>query len=352
MISLKKYLDCVEPDPNVCFDADAEGLLPSLMAAYRSALQAMGNCAENACPALGDSLKQGLGKLEADLSNQMSPRDLEATENNVQEQLRDWGQSTARHYQEKTIEVKELLLVMARTAESVGARDQRCAGQFSEVTARLTTIASLEDLTEIRSSIKKSAAELKTSIDRMAEEGKAAIAQLRTEVSSYQAKLEKAEAIAFRDALTGLCSRLCAENQLTRRIEEKKPFCVAIVDIDAFKQVNDAHGHVTGDHLLKQFATELRSACRSNDLIGRWGGDEFIILFDANLADAGAQTERLRKWVCGQYEVPGTAGKIKLNVNASIGLTEYRAGDKMNDLLARADAAMYENKTATRAARA
>lgn len=351
MISLKKYLDTVEPDPGVCLDPETPGLLASLLAAYHSALQAMGNCAEDACPALGDSLKNGLGRLEADLSDRMTPRAVELTDHSVQEQLRDWGQRTARHYQEKTGEVKELLLVMARTAESVGARDQRCAGQFSEVTARLTTIASLEDLTEIRTSIKKSAAELKTSIDRMAEEGKAAIDQLRTEVSSYQDKLEKAEAIAFRDALTGLCSRLCAENQLARRIEGNKPFCVAIVDIDAFKQVNDAHGHIVGDLLLKQFATELRSACRANDLIGRWGGDEFIILFDANLADAGAQTDRLRKWICGQYEIPVKAGKIKLGVNASIGLAEYRVGDKMMDLLSRADAAMYQNKSATRAAR-
>ena len=62
---------------------------------------------------------------------------------------------TARHYQQKTGEVKELLIVMARTAESVGERDQRCAGQINEVTARLEKIASLDDLSEIRASIEE-----------------------------------------------------------------------------------------------------------------------------------------------------------------------------------------------------
>ena len=75
--------------------------------------------------------------------------------------------------------MKELLLVMARTAESVSARDQRCAGQMSAVTERLKAIASLEDLTEIRASIEKSATELKTSIDRMTAEGKEALEHLR-----------------------------------------------------------------------------------------------------------------------------------------------------------------------------
>ncbi len=350
MISLKKYLDTAENSPGMYCEPDENDLLAAVLGAYRSALLAMGNCAQDACPALGDDLKRALRKLEAELSTEMTPRAVEAKERAVQEQLQGWGQRIARHYQEKTAEVKELLLVMAHTAESVGARDQRCSGQIHEVTARLASIASLEDLTEIRASIKKSAAELKTSIDRMTEEGKAALEQMRAEVTNYQTKLQKAEEIAFRDTLTGVCSRLCAENQLGRRIGAGKPLCVAIVDIDGFKKVNDVHGHVTGDDLLTQFAAELRSACRATDLIGRWGGDEFIILLDASLAEASTQTDRLCRWICGYYEVQGKAGKTKLSVSASIGLAEYRPGDTMKDLLARADAAMYENKSASRAA--
>jgi diguanylate cyclase (GGDEF)-like protein len=197
--------------------------------------------------------------------------------------------------------------------------------------------------------VKKSAAELQTSIDRMTAEGKAALEQLHAEVSNYRAKLEKAEEIAFRDALTGLCSRLCVESQIERRMEAAKAFCVAIVDIDEFKKVNDAHGHLTGDELLKQFATELRSACRSTDLIGRWGGDEFIILLDYGIVEASAQTDRLSKWVCGNYSVQGRSGTIQLRVDASIGLAEHNPGEAMKALLARADAAMYLHKTASRA---
>jgi diguanylate cyclase (GGDEF)-like protein len=123
---------------------------------------------------------------------------------------------------------------------------------------------------------------------------------------------------------------------------------VAIVDIDSLKKDNDQHGHLTGDELLKQFAGELRSACRSTDIIGRWGGDEFLLLFDAPLDEAQAQTERLRKWVCGNYELTGKEGSLKLSVSASIGLADHVAGETMKDLLARADAAMYEEKATAR----
>jgi GGDEF domain-containing protein len=70
--------------------------------------------------------------------------------------------------------------------------------------------------------------------------------------------------------------------------------------------------------LLKQFSTELRSACRATDVIGRWGGDEFILLFDCALAEAEGQTVRLRKWICGNYTVRGKAGEVKLRVDGSL----------------------------------
>jgi diguanylate cyclase (GGDEF)-like protein len=351
MISLKKYLDTTVPLPQVLDEPDGQGLLAAAIAAYRSALLEFGNCSQDACPALGNELKKSLGKLEESLSIDTSREVVEVSERCVRDQLQEWGRRTARHYQQKATEVKDILMVMARAAESVGARDQRCAGQISEVTTRLERIASLEDLTQVRASIEKSAADLRTSVDRMTAEGKAAIEKLRAEVSNYQAKLEEAEETVSRDALTGLRSRLCAESQIEGRIEVGVPFCVAIIDVDGFKLVNDEYGHLAGDELLKELAIELQSARHATDLIGRWGGDEFILLMDCGLSEAKPHIARLMEWVCGTYTIQGKAGPKKLSVSASVGLAEHRPGETMNELLARADAEMYQHKAASRAIR-
>jgi diguanylate cyclase (GGDEF)-like protein len=348
MISLKKYLESQQKDSQETAGLVEGDLLPAVVDAYGSALLEMGHASLDACPGMGDELKRHLGEFKSGLSADMTSAALSATDTGVREQLSGWGRGTAKHYQQKACEVKEMLLMMARTAESVGTRDQRCAGQMTEVTERLKAIASLDDLTEIRASIEKSATELKTSIDRMTAEGKAVLDQLKEQVTSYQTKLEEAEEIASRDALTGLSSRLYVEGQIEKRMGAGTQFCLAIVDIDRFKKVNDDHGHVTGDDLLKQFSTELRSACRATDVIGRWGGDEFILLFDCALAEAEGQTVRLRKWICGNYTIRGKAGEVKLRVDASIGLAAHAAGEEMKELLARADAAMYEEKAAGR----
>jgi diguanylate cyclase (GGDEF)-like protein len=357
MISIKEYLEhtTAEPDerpPAASSESvpqEQVDLLPITLAAYRSALTEMGNCGQDACPALSEDLKQGLGKLRAGLGAEVTGERVAQTETGVREHLRGWGHRVAAHYRQKTNEVKDILLMMARTAESVGERDIRYAEQINAVTVRLKGIANLEDLTEMRASIKKSAVELKTSIDRMSAEGKAAIDQLKAEVTHYQARLEEAEAVASRDALTGARSRPWVEGQIEQALHGPAPFCVAILDIDRFKQVNDKHGHLVGDELLKQFATKMRSVCRVTDTTGRWGGDEFILLLHCRLPEAQAQIDRMREWVCGRYALEGSAGQVKLFVHASIGLAERQPGETMKELIDRADADMYREKAAARA---
>jgi diguanylate cyclase (GGDEF)-like protein len=362
MISLKKYLDSPDPAPEdthgleirstaeAVRSKDPARVLALAVAAYRAALRDMGSCSMEVCPALGQDLKDTLGKLDERLERDVSPTAVAAAEVAVQQQLQAWGKRTADHYRQKTDEVKDLLLAMARAAESVGERDKRAAGYLSDVTTRLHAIASLDDLTQIRVSIERSAADLRTSVDRMASEGKQAIAELRAELTSYQAKLEETEELASRDGLTGLRNRVWVERQLDRRLGMGKAFSVAIVDIDDFKSVNDSHGHLAGDELLQQFAMELKSACRSTDMLGRWGGDEFILVFDCALTEAQGQIERLRVWTCGNYKLHSRSGQVKLHVEASMGLAERQAGESMKELLARADAAMYQCKEASKAA--
>jgi diguanylate cyclase (GGDEF)-like protein len=348
MISIKKYLDSTSAGSTEPDDKGKTAMLPAVLTAYRSALFDIGTSCMTACPALGEELIRSLNKFAKKLSPAMSPEAVGTTERDVRERLQDWGRDTAQHYRRKAEEVKGLLIVMARTAESVGERDQRCAVQINEVTTRLERIASLEDITQIRASIEKSAVELKGSVARMAAEGKAAVEHLRAEVSVYQTRLEEAEEVSFRDGLTGVRSRLYAEGQIAQRIGAGSQHCLAIVDIDGFKRVNDEHGHGVGDEVLKQFASELKSACRSSDTIARWGGDEFLVVMDCGMQAARAQADRLREWVCGTYKVQGITGTKSLSVFASIGLAEYIPGEPMKSVLDRADAAMYQNKAANR----
>ena len=344
MISLKKYLDASSDGPNLQSKPEENDVLPSVIQAYRSALCEVGKCSVEVCPSLGADLKENLETLVTKLSGKINREVFSTAERDVQTGLRDWSSRAVAYYGQKASELKDLLLVMAHTADSFGARDHRYSDQLLDVTQRLGQIARLDDLTEVRASIKKNVAELKESVDRMTKESEQAINHLKAEAHRFNAKLEQVEESASRDVLSGLYNRLSVETQIERRIDSGAPFCIAIIDINRFKRVNDEHGHLVGDELLRQFAANVQSAVRSTDVIGRWGGDEFILVMDGTLHDGLAQLDRLTSRVCRSYTIQTMEGPLKLEVSASTGLAEHIPGGTMHELLGRADAAMYVRK--------
>jgi diguanylate cyclase (GGDEF)-like protein len=345
VISLKKYLDLDPSELKKHIDeADPVELFSSTLDSYRSTLAVIGACCVQVCPSLGRDLQLSLARISERLSKKITPPAVKEIEQRVEEQLQQWGGRSAEYFKNKTSEVKEILIVLARTAESAADRDQRHSGQFIEFTTRLESIADLEDLTQIRSSILQSANELKICVDKMAKDNRDSVAQLRSQVTVYQTKLEEVEQRTSRDAVTGLDTRRSIEAKIERRIAEKQTFCLVMFDLNGFKQVNDTHGHLAGDDLLKQFATEMRSASRATDIIGRWGGDEFVVILDCRFNEAQTHLERMQKWVFGDYEIQSSAGSTKVQMSASVGLTECLKGETLKDLIGRADAAMYQEK--------
>jgi diguanylate cyclase (GGDEF)-like protein len=350
VISLKKYLE-MNPEKAGQKGADPAELFPAALKAFRSVLTAAGNSAARACPPVGSELQQNLVQVDKNLAGAITVLNVQEAEREAGEQLELWESRTKDFYQARTNEVKELLITLARTAESVGERDHRYSDHFSQFTSRLKTISNLEDLTNVRASLVREALELKTYVDKMEEDSTKLVKDLKTEVSAYETKLKEVEELALRDALTGLSNRRNVEERIEFRISSKQTFCAAMLDVNKLKRVNDEHGHLAGDSLLQQFAHELRSAMRSSDVIGRWGGDEFMIIMDCDLAGANAQLERVHKWVFGDYTIrPGKgSGEVKVHVDAAIGLTQWQAGQTLKDVVEHADAAMYREKQQVRA---
>ena len=119
-----------------------------------------------------------------------------------------------------------------------------------------------------------------------------------------------------------------------------------MLDLNGFKQINDRHGHLAGDELLRQFAGELRRLRAWAILWDAGGGDEFVVLLSCDAAGARLHTNRIREWVFGKYTLEGGEGKkpLEVRVEATMGLAEWHAGDTMEQVIASADAAMYHDK--------
>lgn len=158
--------------------------------------------------------------------------------------------------------------------------------------------------------------------------------------------------MAMVDGLTGLFVRRYFDARLDEEIERARryrtPFAVAMLDLDDFKQLNDAHGHLAGDRVLREIAAVVRTQIRGVDTAARYGGEEVaLILPGTELVAALVHAERVRHAI-GERRVPAGDGGPVLSITASIGIAAYpeSGGASAEELLQRADRALYRAKRA------
>jgi len=350
MISLKKYLDSTTTALSIpAPEPDRNDLAAVTMECYRAALLAVGKAAAQVSQGTGGDLEANLGGLERRLAVSLSAESMRKAELQVEMRLGEWGARTATELKVQADNVKELMLALARTAESVGNRDQGYAKKFMDLTARLERIADLNDLALMRASLVERVAELKSSVDQMTRENNLLVAQLRAEVLTCETKLRSAETLALKDQLTKVANRHSIEARIQWNIDNGQEICVPMLDLDNFKAINDSYGHLAGDDLLRQFALELQSNVRAGDMVGRWGGDEFIVILACDLTAALAQIARVQDWVFGKYTIRLTGKEaITTHVSGSIGAAEWHRGETLQQLIAEADANMFMSKKVTR----
>ncbi|HXE24199.1 MAG TPA: GGDEF domain-containing protein [Roseiarcus sp.] len=171
----------------------------------------------------------------------------------------------------------------------------------------------------------------------------------RLQVVQLQSNLERAEEAGLRDVVTAIGNRRFFNACFIEEVEKARKggdnLCLALTDIDKFKQVNDRFGHLVGDRLLRLFAGILVKNVRGQDKVARFGGEEFALIFPgARLAEAATAVERIRGALESKQWTIEPSGERIGKVTASFGLARLRAEESATDLLQRADQRLYEAK--------
>ncbi len=170
------------------------------------------------------------------------------------------------------------------------------------------------------------------------------------EIEQLKDELFNARRQAKMDALTGLSNRRCFDQKLEDAIEESGEegggFCLLMIDIDHFKNINDTYGHLVGDKVLVGVARTLHRFMRGNDFLARYGGEEFAVLLrDTPITGAFSVAENLRKGVEKLRLKHIKTGQQIGEVTISLGVASHNKGESGEDLVARCDKALYRAKS-------
>ena len=242
--------------------------------------------------------------------------------------------------------IQETIRTVGGAVTSVKSATTQYNAALADMTEKLTSEdIGLEDARGVLDSVVENTREMMTQNQKLEEElGKSTAAMLE-----LQRDLEKVRQEALTDGLTNLANRKAFDAEIVRIAEEAQedgePFCLMMMDIDHFKNFNDTYGHQVGDQVLRLVARTLFEGVKGRDMVARYGGEEFaIILTGTRLAGAVRVGDSLRKAVETKEVVNRNSGEKLGRITLSGGAAEYVLGESLENLIARADGALYTAK--------
>ena len=250
-----------------------------------------------------------------------------------------------KHLTERETEFSDLIQVLADMMGSLDGSHTGFTAQLDRSAERLTRMVDINDIRILKRRLELEVEAIrKLSADKKASD-EALRAHFTGEIERLQIRLAQSVEEAALDQLTRVGNRGRFERALRQWVRSHRstgaPFVLAMVDVDDFKHINDSLGHQEGDRVLSEIAHALATGVRSTDLVARYGGDEFVVMLSHSTA--AQAMDRLRSFI-------ETLSTIKLDapggapLTLSVGATEWDVDDEPEEMVSRADAAMYQAK--------
>jgi diguanylate cyclase len=214
---------------------------------------------------------------------------------------------------------------------------------------RISAANRIDDLGNVLEEVMRETRTIQTNALRSRDELRLAQQQAREaqeRIQSLEKELEETSHLIRHDQLTGVLNRRGLDEALQKEVARAKrresPICVALLDIDDFKKLNDSQGHVAGDEALIHLTCVIREALRPQDTVARYGGEEFIIVFpETDLSEASSAMIRLQRDLTRRFFL---FQNQRLLITFSAGIAQLREGENEASIIQRADAAMYQAK--------
>ena len=258
-----------------------------------------------------------------------------------------FAEAERAHLADRDAELQRIIAVLTEGLGEIAKGTAAYHRQMLDTGSRFEAAAKLSDLVKVRAAITSEVRALREVVTERQVADARATAALKAEVEQLRTKVETATTAARTDPLTQTANRAAFDEELARRCTlaatSREGFALLLADIDHFKAINDTHGHPVGDRVLNALVTFLRDRVRRDDMIARWGGEEFAVLLPgASLRVAYAKAKTLVGELAASDWTIDQARTLKFT--ASFGVVAWEAGDEPRTMVERVDQALYAAK--------
>ncbi|MDQ6760592.1 MAG: GGDEF domain-containing protein [Acidobacteriota bacterium] len=325
-----------------------ENLLRTAVDCYLSAIFLFAECLEAVRPEIAMPYRDNLIRLRRRLAFDATTQTLLESRESLCNELARFTVAARAHRQVKSEDLSAMLGLLAHAGDAFALSKDGFEDQFRHLSRHVRAPDGVPNEVTQRLSqddkLRTQLSSLEQFVGAVYEQNSEVFSRMQEQMEDAQVRLHDAEALAAIDPLTGLGNRRELDRQLELRIAKNRPFCLLLLDIDQFKAINDEHGHLCGDQVLKQAAARVLEQIRARDFVCRWGGDEFVILLESGLANASVRSRQIAAWLSGPYRIPTPAGDLTLNLNVSTAAAEHVPGESPDQLFHRVDQLLYRSK--------
>ncbi|WP_413456894.1 GGDEF domain-containing protein [Herbaspirillum huttiense] len=298
----------------------------------------------------GSWLSSQIETVQSLIAGPLSNTSLADATKNLKEVIYKQGLLKNTLSEEKVVVKNMMLTFVDRLSAMVSTTDnyQRTIRGFSQQISQAGNIADLNSvLSEIMTETQKAQEEATRSRDAMVD-ARQEVEKAEERIQALEQQLQQMGELVREDQLTGSLNRRGMDESLDREIanalRRETPLCVALLDLDDFKRINDTHGHATGDEVLVHLVQVIRETLRKLDVIARFGGEEFVILMpETSAQDAVQIITRVQRELTKRIFMHESQ---RLLITFSAGVAVYQPGESQAELLKRTDVALYKAKNA------
>ncbi len=298
----------------------------------------------------GSWLSSQIETVQSLIAGPLSNTSLADATKNLKEVIYKQGLLKNTLSEEKVVVKNMMLTFVDRLSAMVSTTDnyQRTIRGFSQQISQAGNIADLNSvLSEIMTETQKAQEEATRSRDAMVD-ARQEVEKAEERIQALEQQLQQMGELVREDQLTGSLNRRGMDESLDREIanalRRETPLCVALLDLDDFKRINDTHGHATGDEVLVHLVQVIRETLRKLDVIARFGGEEFVILMpETSPQDAVQIITRVQRELTKRIFMHESQ---RLLITFSAGVSVYHPGESQAELLKRTDVALYKAKNA------
>jgi len=252
-----------------------------------------------------------------------------------------------RYLAEREKELKDIIDLLAKAMVTLDTDNQQYNQKIYEQSEKIEQITRLDDIKKVKQALINEIENIRKTVRDKQDRDSKQLKILSKQVNTLNLELKKAKVDSVTDGLTGIYNRKAFDRYINDRVRQntaaRNEFAILMVDIDNFKEINDAYGHPVGDRVLLAVAHKCRNLIRHEDFIARYGGEEFVIVLPyASLRNAIKKANLICKAISDtRYSLEDAKAGHVLSITVSIGISTYQERDTAKTLIERADQALY-----------